>query len=47
MFLSCRVPNLEELVPKSYATYKSIRRVVEGREDEAKREEDLDVQGGE
>ena len=39
MFLSHRVPNLEELVSNRYATYKSIRRVVEGREDEAKREQ--------
>ena len=45
MFPSHRVPSLEELVPKRYATYKSIRKVVEGREDEAKREQE--IQGGE
>jgi hypothetical protein len=38
VFLSRRMPNLEEPVSNRYATYKSIRRVVEGREDEAKRE---------
>lgn len=32
MFLSRRVPNLEELVSNRYAIYKSIRRVVEGRQ---------------
>ena len=45
MFLWRRVPNLEELVSNRNATYKSIRRVVEGREGEAKREQA--VQGGE
>ena len=45
MFLSRRVPILEEPVPNRYATYKSIRILVEGREDEAKREQE--VQGGE
>ena len=45
MFLLRRVPNLEELVPNRCATCKSIRRAVEGRENGAKREQE--VQGGE
>ena len=45
MFLSRREPNLKEPVSNRYATYKSTRRVVEGREDEAKKEQE--VQGGE